>query len=322
MTVPPAGGPGEAARVPDEAPVCYRHTDRETWIRCQRCERPICPDCMNSASVGFQCPSCVKEGSKSTRQARTPYGGTRVGDPRLTSFVLIGLNALVWLAIQVSGGARSTLVNLLGLTPLGRCEAGGGYYPGVTSEGVCGLRGDWVPGVADGAWWQLVTSMFAHVSVVHIALNMLALYFLGPVLENVLGRVRFLAVYLVSGLAGSAAVMLFAEPASQTLGASGAIFGLMGALAVMALKVRGQLQSVLVWLGLNLVLTFTIANISWQGHIGGLVGGLAVGTAMIYAPRSRRSLVQWGATALVLTVSLALIVTRVVALNEPGLPVG
>jgi membrane associated rhomboid family serine protease len=261
---------------------------------------------MRSAAVGFQCPSCVKEGTRSTRQARTPYGGTRVGDPRLTSFVLIGINALVWLAIQVTGGSGSRLIDTLALLPDSAFRR--------SADGTVEV----VRGVADGAWWQLVTSEFTHVSVVHIALNMLALYFLGPVLENALGRWRFLAVYLVSGMAGAAAVMLFSDPRSQTLGASGAIFGLMGALAVMALKVRGQLQSVLVWLGLNLVLTFSIANISWQGHLGGLVGGLAVGTAMIYAPRQHRALVQWSITALVLAVSLVLVVVRVVDLNSSG----
>jgi membrane associated rhomboid family serine protease len=261
---------------------------------------------MRSASVGFQCPSCVKEGTKSTRQARTRYGGTRVGDARVTTYVLIGLNALVWLAITATGGGASRLVDTLALLPDSALRR--------SSDGSVEV----VRGVADGAWWQLVTSEFTHVSVLHIALNMMALYFLGPVLEDVLGRWRYLAVYLVSGLAGSAAVMLFADPRSQTVGASGAIFGLMGALAVMALKDGGQMQSVLVWLGLNLVLTFTIAGISWQGHLGGLLGGLVVGGAMIFAPRSNRSLVQWSITGLVLVASIALIVVRVAALNSSG----
>ena len=140
---------------------------------------------------------------------------------------------------------------------------------------------------------------------------MLALYFLGPMLENVLGRARFLALYLVSGLAGSAAVMLLSDPHSQTLGASGAIFGLMGALAVVALKVRrpgadgADLDRAATW-----CFTFTVGGISWQGHLGGLVGGALVGAAMVYAPRQHRALVQWTATGLVLVVSLALIVAR------------
>ena len=143
-----------------------------------------------------------------------------------------------------------------------------------------------VRGVSDGAYWQVMTSVFTHVEVLHIGFNMLALYFLGPMLEVVLGRARFLAVYLVSGLVGSAAVMWFSDPNTPTLGASGAIFGLMGAIAVLALKVGGQAQSVLGWIGINLVLTFTLGGISWQGHLGGLLGGVVLGAAMVYAPRA------------------------------------
>lgn len=317
MTTPRVGGPGGAGSVPDAPPTCYRHTDRETWIRCQRCSRPICPDCMNSASVGFQCPTCVKEGARTTRQARTPYGGARVDDPRLTSYVLIGINVVVWLLIVGTGGRASRLVDYLSLLPAGRCTApgGAGFFPNAT-QGLCDAAGrDWVHGVSDGAWWQIVTSVFTHVEPLHIGFNMLALYFLGPMLETVLGRTRFLALYLVSGIAGSAAVMLLSEPQGQTLGASGAIFGLMGALAVVALKVRGQVQSVLMWIGLNLVFTFTVSGISWQGHIGGLLGGAVLGAAMVYAPRTRRAPVQWAATGLVLGAALVLIAARILALS-------
>ena len=264
---------------------------------------------MRSASVGFQCPSCVKEGTKSTRQARTPYGGTRVGDPRLTTFVLIGINVLVWLAITASGGGNGRLVDKLALLPVSASR----QY----SDGSIEL----VRGVADGAWWQLVTSQFTHIEIIHIGFNMMALYFLGPTLESVLGRARFLAVYLVSGMAGSAAVMLFSAPTGQTLGASGCIFGLMGALAVVALKARGQVQSVLMWIGLNLVITFTVGGISWQGHLGGLVGGALVGTAMVYAPRQHRSVVQWTVSGLVLLVAVALIAVHIASLpSSPAFP--
>lgn len=307
MTEPPGGptigGPGARGSLPDAPPTCYRHPDRETWIRCQRCERPICPDCMNSAAVGFQCPGCLKEGARSTRQARTPYGGTRAGDPRLTTFVLIGVNLAVWLLVVATGGRSSRVVDLLALLPetASRRLSDGSVVP--------------VRGVDEGAWWQLLTSTFTHVGVLHIGFNMLALYFLGPMLENVLGRARFLALYLASGIAGSAAVMLLSDPNGQTLGASGSIFGLMGALAVVAVKVRGQLQPVLTWIGLNLVLTFTIGGISWQGHLGGLAGGAVLGAAMVYAPRSRRSLVQWSAVGLVLLVSGASIAVRSLTLS-------
>ncbi|MET0998406.1 MAG: rhomboid family intramembrane serine protease, partial [Marmoricola sp.] len=318
VTAPPAGGPGGAGSIPDAAPTCYRHTDRETWIRCQRCERPICPDCMNSAAVGFQCPNCVREGNRGSRQGRTPYGGQRVGDPRLTTFVLIGINVAVWLLVQVTGGRSSTLIDLLAMRPDGLCiEPGGNRFLPGASESACNATGfDWLPGVADGAWWQVVTSVFTHEQALHLGFNMLALYFLGPMLENVLGRTRFLALYLVSGIAGSAAVMLLSAPHTLTLGASGAVFGLMGALAVVALKVRGQVQTILMWIGLNLVFTFTVGGISWQGHIGGLVGGALIGAAMVHAPREHRAVVQWSVTALILVGALALIVARALTLNS------
>ncbi|MEO7943299.1 MAG: rhomboid family intramembrane serine protease, partial [Marmoricola sp.] len=303
VTTPPVGGTGGAGSLPDAPPTCYRHPERETWIRCPRCERPICPDCMNSASVGFQCPNCVKEGNKGTRQSRTPYGGQRVADPRITTFVLIGMNVLVWLAIQATGGARGTLVDKLALLP-------DSAHRQLSNGSLVEIRG-----VDDGAWWQLLTATFTHVEPLHIGFNMLALYFLGPMLENVLGRPRFLALYLVSGIAGSAAVMLLSNAHGQTLGASGCIFGLMGALAVIALKVRGQVQSILMWIGLNLVFTFTVGGISWQGHIGGLVAGALLGGAMAYAPRKQRAVVQWSAVGTVLLVSLALVAVRVATLN-------
>jgi membrane associated rhomboid family serine protease len=258
---------------------------------------------MRSASVGFQCPDCVKEGAKSTRQARTPYGGQRVDDPRLTTFVLIGINAVVWVLVLATGGRGSTLVDKLALLPATSVR-------GVPGGGVTVVRG-----VDGGAWWQLVTSMFTHIEPLHIAFNMLALFFLGPMLETVLGRARFLAVYLVSGLVGSAAVMLFSAPHVQTLGASTAIFGLMGALVVLALKVGGQVQTVLVWIGINLVLTFTVSGISWQGHLGGLLGGVVLGAAMVYAPRKHRSVVQWSATAGVVVISLMVVAVRCLALS-------
>jgi membrane associated rhomboid family serine protease len=271
---------------------------------------------MNSAAVGFQCPSCVKEGNRGSRQGRTPYGGQRVADPRLTTFVLIGLNVAVWLLIQVTGRRSSTLLDTLAMRPDGLCvEAGRGRFLPGANEATCGASGlDWLPGVADGAWWQVITATFAHEHPLHIGFNMMALYFLGPMLENVLGRTRFLALYLISGVAGSAAVMLLSDPNTSTLGASGSIFGLMGALAVIAFKVRGEVQTVLTWIGLNLVLTFTISGISWQGHLGGLIGGALLGAAMVFAPRRHRAPVQWTATALVLLVALGLIVARIIAL--------
>lgn len=255
---------------------------------------------MNSASVGFQCPSCVKEGAKTVRTARLPYGGVRVANPTLVTLVLIGLNIAVWLAIQADGGNSSQLVDKLALIP--------NYANGVIDPltGTSSIA----DGVAHGSWWQVVTSAFTHVAPIHLALNMFALYFLGPPLEQVLGRLRFITLYAVSALTGSAAVMLFASEFSSTVGASGAIFGLFGALAVVALKVGGDFRNVLMLIGLNLAFTFTVPGISWQGHIGGLVGGVLVALGMVYAPKERRAWVQFGVAGLVLAASVALIVLR------------
>jgi membrane associated rhomboid family serine protease len=278
-------------------PVCYRHPDKETWIRCQRCEKPICPDCMRDASVGFQCPDCVKEGARSTRQGKAVYGGKRLtGNPMATTFALIAANLVGFFAIR-SGGGR--VLDALALLPQSSTR---GFQE--------------VEGVSGGAYWQVLTSAFSHYDVLHLGFNMLALYFLGPMLEQVLGRLRFLAVYFVSAFTASAAVMLVSNPNSQTLGASGAIFGLMGALVVVAFKVKADLRQILFWLGLNLVFTFyNTGSISWQGHLGGLLGGALTAAIIVYAPRKRREVIQWTGIALVLVVALVVIAAQAVVLG-------
>lgn len=283
MTNPPVG-----------VPTCYRHPDRETWIRCQRCERPICPDCMNDAAVGFQCPSCLAEGRKSVRQPTAAYGGTPSANPALTSIVLIALNAVVFVAITAAGRYSGRLYDLFALAATGSCREGDGYYPDIPNATICdgGASARWADGVSDGAFWQLLTSMFSHVEPWHLGFNMLALWVLGPQLEMVLGRARFLAAYLLSGFAGSVAVYWLAGEQTSTVGASGAIFGLMGALVVIGFKVGGQVQGLLFWIGINVVLTFTLPNVSWQGHFGGLLGGALVTAILVYAPRQRRTTVQ------------------------------
>ena len=303
-------------------PTCYRHPDRETWIRCQRCDRPICPDCMRDAAVGFQCPDCVKAANKGSRQNRAMYGGERSADPRLTTFVLIGLNALVWLAISATGGRLSRIVDLLALAPTGRCSSASTpsqYYPSVSDSRVCELAtsgdGVWHAGVADGAWWQLLSSAFTHVEIWHVAMNMFALFIFGPALEGIIGRARFLAVYLVSALASSVLVLFLAGADSSTVGASGALFGLLGALLVTAKKARLNSQ----WLMQNLVIGVVISVvgwrlISWQGHLGGFIGGVVTAAIIAYAPKANRSIVQWGGVGLFTVVLLALAFVRVGAL--------
>ena len=279
------------------APVCYRHNDRETYVRCQRCERSICPDCMRDAAVGFQCPSCVSEGAKSTRAGRAAYGGRRSANPARTSQVLIALNALVWLLITATGGAASGWLDRLALLPAGAVFRlpDGTLVP--------------VDGVADGAYWQLLTSMFTHVSLLHFGFNMLALWFLGPQLEAAIGRARFLALYFLSGLMGSAFVYWLSGEHTSTVGASGAIFGLMGALLVIAIKVKADYSQILMWLGLNVVLTFVGRGLlSWQGHLGGLVGGVLIALVIVYSPREHRTLWQTiGLGALAVLVLMAFV---------------
>ncbi|MGC3994923.1 MAG: rhomboid family intramembrane serine protease [Propionicimonas sp.] len=298
---------------------CYRHPDRPTYIRCQRCGRPICGDCMISAAVGFQCPECVAAGARDTRQNEGSYGGLRSTNPAATTITLIAINAAIWVAILLTGGSGSKLGDQLALLPSGRCNSlgqPGSYYPNAT-QSVCTMLSDgsWQPGVAQGDWWQLLTSAFTHVEPLHIGFNMLALWFLGPTLERALGRARFLAVYLLAALAGSTAVLWLSDPQSQTLGASGAIFGLLGALLVIAHKVHGDVRNILVWLGINIAFTFMGNGISWQGHIGGLIGGALAAAIIVYAPRKDRTRTQWLGLAGVLVVLLVLIAVRVAQLG-------
>lgn len=266
---------------------------------------------MISAAVGFQCPECVAVGARQTRQNQGPFGGRISTNPMLTSIVLIAMNAAVWVAITLTGGRTSSLAQLLAITPLGQCWSTaepGSYYPSVRDAATCQTiaDGSWMPGVADGAWWQLFTSGFTHIDIMHIGMNMLALWFLGPPVERALGRARFLAIYLLSLLAASVSVMLFASSSTTTMGASGAIFGLIGALLLLTLKVGGDFRGVLFWLGINVVFTFVGAGISWQGHLGGLVGGLAAGGIILFAPRKDRTVLQWAGLA-TLTLLLGLI---------------
>ena len=221
---------------------CYRHPRRETGVRCSSCERPICPDCMTSTPVGMRCPECARQSTK-VRTMRT-----LTSDPTLT-YVLIGINVVVGIAAFYGG------------------DIGG---DGQTLEDAWELsRGQ----LAGGDLWRLLTSGFMHRDIFHLGLNMLALWILGSMLEPALGRRRFALVYFVSLLCGSLGVLLLS--ADESAGASGAVFGLMGA-AVVVSRSRGLslMESGLgLWLGLNLLITFAIPNISIGGHLGGLAGG-------------------------------------------------
>lgn len=275
---------------------------------------------MVPASVGVQCPDCVHAGARATRQGEGPYGGRRSVKPQLTTFTLLGVNLAVYLLVLLSGDGYGTWGVRLSISPWGSClvnDGSGRYYPGVGEQACSVVEGAyWAAGVATGAWWQVLTSAFTHAELIHLGANMLALYFLGPPLEQVLGRARFLAVYLVSALAASAAVMWLAAPDSSALGASGAIFGMLGALLVIARKSGGNYQTILMWLGINVVITVVGgAGISWQGHLGGLLGGLATAAVLVLPPRLRRDRWQWPGVAALTAALLVAIAVRAMMLQ-------
>jgi membrane associated rhomboid family serine protease len=259
---------------------CYRHPDREAYISCQRCERLICPECMNDASVGFQCPSCIAEGAKSVRAPRTIAGGLVSANAGVVSMALIGINVVAFLLTLATGG-----------------NDGGLFQHGaMLAESRPNVNGELLTGVADGAYWRLLTSAFLHENLLHIAFNMYALYLFGPFVEQALGRARFIVAYLTMAVGSSVFVYWLSEPFGLTIGASGAIFGLFGMALIFLLKARQDVSTLLVLLAINAFLS-TQGNISWQGHLGGFVVGCVLGAVFAYAPRDRRTLVQVGVLA-------------------------
>jgi membrane associated rhomboid family serine protease len=275
---------------PQAAATCYRHPDRRAGVRCQRCEKPICPSCMNQASVGFQCPDCVQQGA---RKAPVYSARTLPGDRPLATFVLIGLNVVAFVAQLATIGRNQSIV--WGMA--GEVGVDGWLYG---------------PAVGAGEWWRLLTSGFLHGGLLHIGMNMYVLYMIGPQIEKLLGSARFVALYVSALLAGSLGVMLLA-PYDETLGASGAIFGLLGAAAAFQLANRINIwQSGLGSLILiNVAITFFgSAFISVGGHLGGLVGGAAVGYALFLldkrgAPALAGVAVATAAAAVFVVIALA-----------------
>ncbi|MGQ0846736.1 MAG: rhomboid family intramembrane serine protease [Sporichthyaceae bacterium] len=273
--VPPGGAP----------PTCYRHPDRETYVRCGRCERYICPDDMVSASVGFQCPECVKAGNKGVREARTVTGGKVSANPGLVTFVLLGINVLVFFAVQGSTG----LLNDLLLFP---------------------------PEIAQGEYYRLMTAAFLHQQPLHIVLNMLFLFLFGRPLEAALGRSRYLATYLICGLGGSTASYLFNSPFTGSLGASGAVFGVIGALLVVERRFGSDPRGVVISLAILILPGMLIPDIDWRGHVGGLLAGIVLGAVYVYAPRAGRLVWHVGAGVAVTVVLVALCLSRTAQLED------
>ena len=250
--------PGPPTAEPPRLTVCYRHPDRAGGVGCQRCGRPICVQCMVPASVGCQCPEYTHARPQKVVSGRAAFGGG--GADVVVGKVLVALNVALYALTVVVGGSTS---------------ARGAVYEHLVTFG---------PAVAAGEWWRLVTGGFMHATPLHLLMNMVLLWLLAKELEPVLGHLSFGLLYAVSLLGGALGVMLM-SPNDPTLGASGAVFGLMGALVVLQLRARqnpwhtGLGGLVLI----NLVLTFAIPGISVGGHVGGLLAGAAAG--LIVVPR-------------------------------------
>jgi membrane associated rhomboid family serine protease len=270
VTMPPGTGAS--------APSCYRHPGRETHLRCTRCERYICPDCMVPASVGFQCPECVKDGSRNVRQARTAAGAIirPIGTPVVT-YTIIALNVMVFGLQQLAGG-----------TLQGTDVTSSELRLGVMAKFV--WNGQPI-GIANGEWYRLFTAMWLHVSVTHLFMNMLSLFFIGPMLEQLVGRLRFAVVYVVTGLAGAASSYVFmSELSGPSVGASGAIAGIFGCLIVIGLRRKIlAVPPIVVVLALNVYLTWRSPEIDWHAHVGGLAAGVLIGAVVAFAPELLRA---------------------------------
>ena len=291
---PPAGSRAEPT-TPAAPPTCYRHPGRETHIRCTRCQRSICPDCMISAAVGFQCPNCVREGSKDARVPRTRLGGKVQTNSEIVTRILIAINIGMFLLAHLGGSQLQARLVLIG----------SGF-----SAGAGGLVG-----VANGEWYRLLTATFLHVGLLHLALNMFALWIFGSQLERQLGRARYLTLYLLSGLAGSAVSYAFSQPNQPSLGASGAVFGLVGAALVIGRKLRYDVSVVAAFLVLNLVIGFMVSGIDWRAHLGGLAAGLTLGAAYAYAPPRQRTLVHVASAAGIAVAIVVIVAWRTAALT-------
>ena len=279
---------------------CYRHPDRETGLSCSECGRPICYECMTPAPVGLRCPEHsgkpqgVQRVTRGAQRSVTGLGARRVNSVTLA---LIVVNVGVYLAELAGGGSTDGQNNWI-------------YYHGALVANATYGDGT-LAGVANGDWWRLVTAAFLHFGPFHLLINMYSLYFAGSLLEAVIGRWRFLLLYLASGIAGSAGA-LWLSPNSITVGASGAIFGILGALFVLErsrhIATGGQVAMLIV---LNLVFTFAVNGISVGGHLGGLVAGVALMYVLLQFRRSAVYSLAAGAAVIVISFAIGLWRARV-----------
>lgn len=246
---------------------------------------------MVAAPVGFQCPACVRGANATTRQATTVAGASPIGRPVVT-FTLIAINLVVF-GLQFLAGIDLAAANF----------------------------GMWPMSIAlENSWSRLLTSAFLHGSFLHIAFNMYVLFTLGPSLERILGHLRFTLLYLVSAVGGAVVSYLLSNPQTVSVGASGAIFGLMGALVVAGRRLRYDIRQVVILLVINVVIGFIAPGVDWRAHLGGLITGAAMAAVLVWVPRKHRVLWQVVGTAVVLTILVMVTLWRTVELRDMLMP--
>ncbi|HEX4059632.1 MAG TPA: rhomboid family intramembrane serine protease [Streptosporangiaceae bacterium] len=287
----PGGGPADTPA----PPTCFRHPDRETYVSCVRCGRPACPDCLRDAAVGRQCVECIRGGNQGSRLPSGVFGG-RVSRGAVVTWSLVAINILLYLVEW----ARPSLADSWEM--IGRAQF---------------TFGGPIVGVATGQWYRLVTSAFlpppgfSNLGPADIIFNMWALIIVGPALERTLGQARYLTVYLASAIGGSIMYFYLAAPNAPALGASGAIFGLLGAWFVVAKRLGLDSRWLVTIVLLNLVFDLALRDqIAWQAHVGGLLTGGLLTAAFAYAPRERRALLQGLATVALLALMAVAIIIR------------
>jgi membrane associated rhomboid family serine protease len=284
-----------AAEPSAQVPVCPRHPDRPSYVRCQRCGRPACPDCQRAAAVGFQCVDCVNESKRTTPEVRTVYGGAVANGKPVVTFGIIAtcvvVYALQWLIPGQTVYEQFAYNNIFATPQYGAFEP-----------------------------WRMITAAFLHSpdSLLHIMLNMYTLWIFGQALEPLLGRARFLALYLLSAVGGSVGYLLLnpvlvpGQGLVGVVGASGAIFGLFGAMLLVQRHRGGDTRQLWVLIAINGVIGFLIPQIAWQAHLGGLITGGLCAAVLAYTPRGpRQGLLQAAGLAAVLALLIAVSWVRI-----------
>ncbi|MEV4776604.1 rhomboid family intramembrane serine protease [Microbacterium sp. LWH12-1.2] len=277
---------------------CYRHPDRQSFVLCQRCMRTVCPECQTQAPVGVICPECMtaerKNRTPAQKRAQRRWGGggtitaVRSGKPVVT-YALLAVTSFISLLQMIPGVGGQITDALLFAAPY--------LYPSLSPY-------PFEP-------WRLLTAMLVHGGFVHLALNMLALWMLGQTLEPMLGRARYLALYLISGLGGSVAVAVIA-PTTATVGASGAIFGLMASLLIIGRHLGANVTGILVILGINFAFGFFVGGIAWQAHLGGAIVGALIAFILTRTRRREQRTLQ-----IILLTAVAVILLVIVAFIPP-----